>query len=324
MATSNEEREKLLARTLPQRREIVRQLNDYLARTSLTQGDFARRINYSVDALRNLITNRYSAISGDDTKIRAAIVDFMAAYPIEAITESEGKLYETENVRLVRKSFYEALNGRRANYFRGAPGSQKTFILQHLIAELNRNEIAKNGHGMRAFYVYCSQGVRPNRLMKDVAEAAGSICVGDTRKIFRNLRFDLARRKAIFVFDEAQHLDIPCLETLRELYDMPPHCALLFAGSHELEKTFNRLDMEQWHSRIRQSAELPGVSEAEASHIISEELGAVPEAKIKSLIKQCYSTDLRKGREVKYISARMLFTSIQAIKERQQAKGAHA
>ena len=324
MALSAKERETLLTRTLPKRKETVALLLDYLERTGLTQVDFARRINDSAVAVRMLVCDRYQQISGDDSSIRAAIHDFIAAHPIEAVTESEGKLYETENVRLVRKYFYEALDGRRAYYFRGAPGSQKSFVLQHLIAELNRAEIAKNGHGRRAFYVYCSQGIRPNQLMRAAAEAAGSISVGDNRRLFKNLRFDLGRRKVLFVFDESQHLDVPCLETLRELHDMPPHCGLLFAGSHELEKTFQRLDMEQWHSRLRQGAELPGVSEAEAFDIVRAELGNQPEPKMHALIKKCYATDLRKGREVKYISARTLFWSIQAIQERQQAKGATA
>jgi type II secretory pathway predicted ATPase ExeA len=324
MATSNKERAVLLSRTLPGRKETVRLLQDYLSRTGLTQVDFAKRINYAAISLRLLVCDRYDKISGDDSAIRAAVHDFISAHPIEAVTESEGKLYETENVRLVRRYFYEALDGRRAYYFRGAPGSQKSFVLQHLIAELNRSEIAKNGHGRRAFYVYCSQNIRPNQLMRAAAEAAGSISVGDTRRIFKNLRFDLAQRKVLFVFDESQHLDIACLETLRELHDMPPHCGLLFAGSYELEKTFQRLDMEQWHSRLRQGAELPGVSESEAIAIIRAELGAHPEAKIQALVKKCYATDLRKGREVKYISARTLFWSIQAIQERQHSKGATA
>jgi type II secretory pathway predicted ATPase ExeA len=248
----------------------------------------------------------------------------MEKHPIELLQENNGKLYETENVRLVRKCFYEALDGKRACYFRGAPGSQKTFVLQHLIAELNRGEISKNGNGRRAFYVRARNGISPSQMMKRIAEAAGSLMAGDIDHVLRNLRFDLGRRKVIFVIDEAQALDIACLETLRELHDMPPHCGLLFAGSHELEKTFNRLDMEQWHSRIRQGAELPGVSEDEAEFIICSELGQQPKEKVQALIKKCYATDLRKGREVKYISARTLFWSIQTIQERQQAKGAKA
>src|SRR6185437_8438175 len=147
---------------------------------------------------------------------------------------------------------------------------------------------------------------KPTQLMKRVAEAAGSITTGEVDRILRNLRFDLGERKTLFVLDEAQHLSVQCLETLRELHDMPPHCGLLFAGSHELEKTFNRLDMEQWHSRLHKGSELPGIQEGEAADIIRAELSAAKQDKIQALIKQCYTRDLRKGREVEYISARTL------------------
>jgi DNA transposition AAA+ family ATPase len=323
MAFSQDQRRELLKVTAARRRQTIQQANDYMGRTGLNALDLARRIGYARPTLNLFLNERYHVVSGDDSAICAALEEFMRTHPINSQAECEGKLYETENVRLVRRYFNEALDGRRAYYFRGAPGSQKSFVLQHLIADLNRSEVSKNGHGRRAFYVYCSQNIRPTQLMKAVAESAGSLGAGDTRRIFKNLRFDLGTRKALFVFDEAQHLDVDCLETLRELHDMPPHCGLLFAGSHELEKTFQRLDMEQWHSRLRQGAELPGVSESEAGDIIRAELGTQSEAKIQTLVKKCYATDLRKGREVKYISARTLFWSIQAIQERQR-KGANA
>jgi DNA transposition AAA+ family ATPase len=88
--------------------------------------------------------------------------------------------------------------------------------------------------------------------MKRVAESCGAIGVGTVDRILRNLRFDLSQRKVLLVFDEAQHLSIECLETLRELLDQPPHCGLLFAGTHELEEIFTRqaLELEQWRSRF--------------------------------------------------------------------------
>jgi DNA transposition AAA+ family ATPase len=326
MALSIKQRTELLTRTLPQRKQIMGLLTEYLQRTGLSTGDFARRINYADCSIRFFLAGHYGRVASDDTAIRAAILDFINAHPIEPVTESNGRLYDTQNVRLIREYFYQALDGRRAYFFRGAPGSQKTFVLQHLIAELNRAEISKNGHGRRAFYVYCRQGIKPTQLMKRVAEAAGAITGGDVDRILRNLRFDLGSRKALFVFDEAQHLDIDCLETLRELHDMPPRCGLLFAGSHELEKTFQRLDMEQWNSRLRKGEELPGIQQDEAASIIRAELGDVKQEKAESLIRKCYTTDLRKGREVKYISARLLFFALQEIQEKQaaRAKGATA
>ena len=59
-------------------------------------------------------------------------------------------------------------------------------------------------------------------LMKRVAESCGAIGLGTVDRILRNLRFDLSDRKVVLVFDEAQHLSIECLETIRELLDQPP------------------------------------------------------------------------------------------------------
>ena len=157
-----------------------------------------------------------------------------------------------------------------------------------------------------------------------MAQSCGSISTGTADRILRNLSFDFRSRKVLIVFDESQHLDIACLETVRELLDMPPHFGLIFTGSHELEKTFQRLDMEQWARRIRQGCELPGISEAEAATIIKSELGAVADRKVEELMKNCYARDLRKGREVKYISAGMLFDSIAEIRDRRTAKAVSA
>jgi DNA transposition AAA+ family ATPase len=324
MAFSTEQRKQLIVPTAAYRREVIKAATDYMARAGLNETDFARRIrtpggsNYARSTLNLFLNGRYHKVSGDDSAICAAVTDFIAAHPISPLVDTAGKMYETENTRLVRKYFYDALDFGRAYFFKGPPGTQKSFVLQKLVAELNRVEIAKNGHGRRAFYVYCSQGIRPAQLMKEVATAAGSLAMGDTRRVFRNLRFDVGSRKSLFVFDEAQHLDVHCLETVRELHDMPPHSGLLFAGSHEIESTFNRLDMEQWHSRLRHGAELPGIQEGEAQEIIAGELPELPADKVQKLIKGCYAMDLRKGRQVKYISARNLFYAIQAIQERRK------
>src|SRR5438270_12752350 len=122
MALSSEQKRQLLARELPSIQAVRSQLQDYMERTSLQIGDVAARINYSRVSLYHFMQGRYENVSRSSAQIRAAIVDFIAAYPIEPVTKSGGRMYETENVRLIRKCFYEALDGRRAYYFRGAPG----------------------------------------------------------------------------------------------------------------------------------------------------------------------------------------------------------
>jgi DNA transposition AAA+ family ATPase len=138
MALSYAVRRQLLETSLPESTEVRLELQDYLARTGMTPPDFARRINYARETVYQFLNGHYSRISSNDGLIRTAIRDFIAAHPIATPAISSGKLYETENARLLRRYFYEALDHGRAYYLYGAPGTQKTYVLQHLIAELNR------------------------------------------------------------------------------------------------------------------------------------------------------------------------------------------
>lgn len=316
MAISYEQRKLLLAANLPEANEVRLELQDYLARTGMALPDFAHRINYARETLYHFLNGHYSRVSSNDRSIRAAISEFIATHPIAAPIVTSGRLHETENVRLLRKYFYEALDHRRAYYVYGAPGTQKTYVLQHLIAELNRSEVAKNGEGRRAYYIYVRQGIRSNDLMKRVAESCGAIALGKTDRLLSNIRFDLGRHKALLVFDEAQHLSIECLETIRELLDQPPHCGLLFAGTHELEEIFTRqaLELEQWRSRFHAGQSLPGISDEEAAAIVQSELGQqLSERQIRKLISKSQITDLHQGAKHTYVSARRLFWVIREL-----------
>jgi type II secretory pathway predicted ATPase ExeA len=123
-------------------------------------------------------------------------------------------------------------------------------------------------------------------------------------------------RKVLLVFDDAQHLSIECLETVRELLDQPPNCGLLFAGTYELEKIFTRqaLELEQWCSRFHAGQALPGISEQEAAEIVHSELGVrLTQPKIQKLISKSRITDLRNGGQHSYVSARRLFWVIREL-----------
>jgi hypothetical protein len=161
-------------------------LQRYLDRTGLTREDFARRIGYSTTTLNFFMQGCYE---GNPKHICAASKDFMGLHPIAPPNAVEGKLYETENVRAWRDVFSECLDRGRAAVVYGPPGIQKSYPVEHLIAELNRSEFAKDT-GRRAYYVYCPSKVRPNQLLKLIAEACGSTVTGDNVRIVRNLRFD--------------------------------------------------------------------------------------------------------------------------------------
>jgi hypothetical protein len=200
----------------------------------------------------------------------------------------------------------------------GDPGTQKSFIAQHLIAELNRLEISRNGAGRRAYYVYCAQGMTPLRFLKRIAEACGTPVVNDPERILGNLRFDFRGRRCVLVPDEAQHLDIRCLEVVRELHDRPPHFGLLFLGSHAFGEMFarNALQLEQWNSRFRAGKALPGIGEEEAEAIVRGELGAAASRPVmEKLLKGARVPHLRSGGKQSYVSARRLFEALADLKQ---------
>lgn len=263
------------------------------------------------------MTGQYHKVSSNDSALRAALTDFFNTYPLAIEEPVAGRLYETQNVRLLRRYFNEALERGRAVYVEGAPGCQKTFVVQHLIAELNRREIAKNGTGRRAYYIYCRAGIGPLDLAKRVAEAAGSAGIGNIDRILRNLRFDFSGRRALLVFDEAQHLSVECFEVVRELLDRPPYFGLMFTGSHELKSFFvrNSHHLEQWQSRFYKGESLPGISEEEARAIVAGETeGRLKGEHAERLIKRCRATALSSQGNVEYISARRLFLTLADLK----------
>src|SRR5271157_6060398 len=132
---------------------VRNRLKDYLDRTGLSPRDFGERIHSSKQAINSFLADRYEEVAGNATLICRAITTFVEAHPIEPPTHSCGELYETANVRAMRHIFQQLLQHPVAYMIYGPPGSQKSFVLEHLVADLNRAELAKNGAGCRAYYL---------------------------------------------------------------------------------------------------------------------------------------------------------------------------
>ena len=320
MALSTEERRQLLALELPSYNATLRRVRDYMARTQLNPADIAVRIGYAHSSIRHWLNGTYQHIASNDTALRANITRFMDAHPAgsDDDADDDAPLYDTENTRMLRKYFQSALNQARAYYVHGDPGSQKTFVGTRLVHELNRSELRKEGTPRRGYYVYCRDGLRPHQLMKRIAESCGVISSGDIDRIIRNIRFEFRGQRVVLVIDEAQHLDVHCLEVVRELFDRPPHFGLLLMGSHELERTFVRdaLKLEQLMSRFHAGKALPGMTDDEALKIVQDQLGSVlAKEKMLKLVDRSRTKTLRQGGTHTYISARRLFWNIREIKQ---------
>ena len=313
---------RLESRTLPgdRVREMVR---EYCAKTQIPQKELARRIGYGTSTLNIFMADNYVGnVAASDARIRVALTDFMAAHPISTPEGSAGTLYETENVKRMRRLFDSCLRDRAMAFCYGAPGSQKTWVMTKLVAEHNFRELPKNGHGSRAYIVYCSEGMSPRELLRKLCRAAVLPAGNTIQDSLSNLRWDLRTRRSLFILDEAQHLPIKTLEYVRELNDCEPHCGILLTGSHRLAEVFRQkaAELEQWNSRLAAGVHLPGMTEPEAISIIASELGKQTPEVVQRVVDTSrvadayYDGPRLKGQKVyTYISARRLFHQLAAI-----------
>lgn len=321
------------ADTLPSTEECQALVRDYLARTGLTQQAFAHRIRRSVQSLWYWFKGDYERIcASGDINLRATIVDFIEQNPIGVEEDSpfdRGKLYETANVKLLREDFYQALDRARIVLRHGNPGTQKSFAAKQIIAELNRMDAAKNGHGRRAYYIYCRHGMTAFQFMRRLAQACGVPCATNIDDTINNLRFEFRGRRVCLWLDEAHHLDYNCLEVVRELNDQPPHFGLMITGSHDLVQRFDGFAMEQWRERLQVMSTLPSITREEARMILNTELPYlkanlveefINEAITKdraALMKEAHATHLKEVPP--YISARNLFWTIRETQDKRAA-----
>jgi type II secretory pathway predicted ATPase ExeA len=300
----------------------VLRINDYMSRTGLTVQDFAHRIGYGHSTMRLFLTGNYHNVGRSAVQLVKTATAFMDAHPIGEQAQILGDLYETANVQLIKQTFAKLLENPVAYMIYAPPGSQKSFVLEHQVAELNRSEISKP-NGCRAFYIYARNGIRPRDLIRRVAVACGSRNSSDIEPMIQNIRFDFRNQRVVLVIDEAQHLSIDCFEVLRELLDRPPYFSLLFAGSHDLKAFFDKLSatLEQWNSRIIAKVLLPGLQPDEARAIILREIGdrleGLDESKqstlMNTLIDRATVQDAYAAKR-KYINIRSLTNSLRQLK----------
>jgi len=319
-----EEVKQQLESQLPPSAAVREELRNYLALTGMSAPEFADACSRSRNAIRFFLKDTYNLVAESDLFVRKAVREFITAHPVMPETKAPGKLYKTDDYQQLRKYFYLALRHRRAYVVQADPGIGKTFNSKHLIAELNRKEMSKNGTARHAYFVRASGTMKPTQLLREIAIACGVSSVGDSRRILRTLRRVFAGRSVLIVIDEAQQLCVAALEAVRELLDEPPNCGLLVIGSHELEHNFtlHAIELEQWNSRIAAFRTLDGLNEDGAMAILAEEFPNTPRPELRSIMEDCRVPHLRsvgKHRPAKYISARRLFTAIEDIKSEEEA-----
>ena len=316
--------------------ETVREaLRTYLGVLDITVGQFAERIQRGESTVNLFLQGRYRKEGCGDELIRKQVWDFLRRNPIEAeaegLPENSGRLFCTKNFRIISEYFASACDEGEVCLLYGPPGTQKTFVLSHMIAERNKEK------KVPALYVYASIKMTLRALLKRIGREAGVfVNLASIERLLSSIisEFKSRKRPPAIVIDEAQHLDIPSLEILRELHDRSG-CGLVLAGSHNLYENFlrGRAHLEQWLSRIDHKDPLPGLLEDEVREISCRELGNEQPAKLgetqmKKIVAACSVEDIfargadGKPRAVKYLSVRRLVKFIAQVKKSRKEEAA--
>lgn len=314
----SEQRKADLERRLPPAETTRSRIRQYLLRGDIDQRVFCKSIGYAVPTLTAFMKGTYTNLGNrisSDVLFREAAESYMELHPLSG-ADVQGRLYETENVAQMRHWFDFCQQNRALAFVYGPPGSQKTFVFEHLIAEFNRRELALEGSSNRAYYVRASVNIQPRDMIAKLCVASGAQTFASQQRCMSSLRHHLRETKTVFVLDEAQLCGIPALEALRELHDVDPRIGCLLAGSHTLKKFFDQraAELEQWNSRLEAGVELGGVSDATARAILQAECPDLDPDQITEMINGSRVQDIySRDRNRTYLNMRRLFKNIAAV-----------
>jgi DNA transposition AAA+ family ATPase len=290
---------------------------EYINRSGMSPVDFARRIGYAYSTVNLFLHGKYGQIAGDEAKITVAVLGFIERYPLDTDSLVAQNIYETQTVKVMRGVFARLLERPQVYLVYAPPGSGKTDIARHLIAQHNAQRSAEQKSFI--FRVYCRARITPRDLLRRVAAACGTEGSTSIDRAIHNLRWDFRGARVVLYFDEAQHLSIDCFESVRELLDEDPRFSLCFAGSHELDKVFARFagTLEQLERRISDKVTLPPVSADEAAGILKSELsGLTLDAALIRQQIELATISVRVDRKTqRYISIGRLMAAIREIRE---------
>lgn len=335
MALSRAVKQQLLEMEIPDDSAIRARVEIFMMKSGYTQFEIAGKIGYSHAALSHFLRGKYDEHwqrEGNTLMIRSRLQEFLDRSSFELKPRDFGKAYPTRSSKQIRNAFFKALENGWAYCIDGAPGTQKSYAAEYLVRELARSEADKNGSGRRAYYIYCYPNTSPENLLKMIAIEAGISARGHLDQLIRKVQYEMACHRTLLILDEAQRLPKVTIETVRALLDRPPYIGMLFMGSHELQRIFADLRMEQWKRRLNKIVVLDGLTQEEAENIITSELRTVSQKQINLLIESSTVKDYRKplprdGRKPQefetYISAGELFKSIELLQQKraESAKG---
>ncbi|MGO9641441.1 MAG: AAA family ATPase [Candidatus Acidiferrales bacterium] len=281
-------------------------LDEFMARRGIGIEQMARLAGVGEATLGMYLRGTYEKFShAHSTEYMDARlwVYLMQNWPRDAAPPSE-ELIETRGYRKILECIEEAVANGAISLIYGPPSSEKSFVAENVAAQwraAGRRDLLR---------VVCSPVTSPLWLLRDIAREAEVWTRGNCCRTYSEAlvaEFLSRPRPPAIIVDEAQHLDMRCMEILRILLHeltrrgSSKGCGLILMGSHNLYARFKgfaaRYSQEQMLSRLSYRVQLEGMTEEEVICIAARALGSngksakLPRDYQNELLAKCRADD---------------------------------
>lgn len=180
---------RLRALNAPSYDDVVKMANRWMVQRGASAADFARLLGKARSTMNIFLSGRWLNHDGivSPELLTAVVWEYITENPARAPRRPSDRLLDTQGVKLIRKRFNSALRGAAVLLY-GAPATEKSFVLQHLVAE------REEGSNDDAVYIYCGAPTGPLTMLRMVARELGlglrsNNCQSLTERVFsRNWR----------------------------------------------------------------------------------------------------------------------------------------
>ena len=222
------------------RKRLVDRVKELMDHRGISQANLAEETGLSRSVVSSWLAGKYEH-QGD-------VIPAMKAW-VERVThgEDDWQFVELHNSKLVFEACRFAIAKRKIALLVGRPGLGKTVALK----EFHRRQLL---NGEEVLYHYCSPAIKQHSLVKMLARRFGLSERGTPFDLLEAVVGYLRRKPSPLIFDEANHLNVPCLDALRYLNDQVG-VPIVLCGSIQLQRTLSdagdrNMELEQLQSRI--------------------------------------------------------------------------
>jgi DNA transposition AAA+ family ATPase len=260
--------------------QLRQHVQKLVAEKLVTVSALARDVGYSHAAISQWLSGTYKA---NPQSIHAAMEGFLKRFE----TGDVGFI-PTETATTVFDACETACEEGEIAIVMGDPGVGKTEALKEFQRRFNapppKSKIEKEVQAhtdprpvRRVIYYPVIFRMRPKTLLQELARQLNVAATGTAAEIAGRLIDSIRRTPTLLVIDEADHLDVPSLESLRHLHDQTG-VGLVLAGTKKLELLFTgggqrSVELAQLYSRVGYRVEVHGCTTNELKTILTQAFG---------------------------------------------------